>query len=468
MPELSLFIVTFNCACNLIQPKLFASHLLGALPPVTSRASDNGGSLPDILVLSLQEVAPLPLSFLGGRFLAPYLNNFHHAVQLASAAGQGDGSRGGHYSAIISRNVGSTAIMVFARQGCADAVKWIDVAGVGTGLWAMGNKGAVGARLGLSSLTGRIRHDEADLVEVTFVAAHLAPSERGCQRRNEDWESIARRLVFAPVEASPLRSLVNTRRSSSSRSDGEQDPLLPGGSESDAAVSQGIYRPTSYLFLAGDLNYRTNGSSPAPNAYRMYPQPTHDIADPRHHIHLLQGDQLARELQAGRTCHGLKELPIDFPPTYKYLSKPPQQSGDHQGVWNWERYRWPSWCDRILFLDIPPWSSADRRGLRFHEYTTLPITPTSDHRPVALSLSIPLEPIPQPSEDVVEEGSDPRLNPPFSLDPAWREKRVWARRREVAVGLVAYLVLTWEGNGILLALIVGCAGGWWVARGLLP
>src|ERR1700742_5223894 len=104
MSKLSLYIVTFNCACNPIQPSLFASHLFGALPPDTSNnSSDN--SLPDILVLSLQEVAPLPCAFLGGRFLAPYLNNFRLAVQLASVARRGDSNRVKHYSTVISRNV---------------------------------------------------------------------------------------------------------------------------------------------------------------------------------------------------------------------------------------------------------------------------------------------------------------------------------------------------------------------------
>ncbi|KAH0556993.1 hypothetical protein GP486_005220 [Trichoglossum hirsutum] len=467
MPELSLYIVTFNCARNPIQRSLFASHLFGALPPDTSdNSSDN--ALPDILVLSLQEVAPLPCAFLGGRHLAPYLDNFHRAVQLASAARRGDAGQGEHYSAVISRNVGMTAVMVFARPECADAVRWIDVAGVGTGLWAMGNKGSVGVRLGLSSPIGQVRRrDDRNLVEMTFVAAHLEAFERGCQWRNENWESIARRLVFMPAGGSLPGSPRSAREHSSSEVDGEEEePLLPDALDNEKAISHGIYRPTSHLFLAGDLNYRTNGYPPTPNAYQAYPQPIHDTADPRHYTHLLQNDQLTRELRAGRTCHGLRELPIDFPPTYKYLNRAPQSLDDRQGVWNWAKHRWPSWCDRILFLDLPPWSSAGGGNLEFRGYTALPVMPTSDHRPVALSLFVPLEPIPQPPEDAVGGSDDPRLSPPFPLDPTWRDRRVWARRREVVVGLVAYLAWTWEGNCVLLTLAVGCVGGWWIARGL--
>ncbi|KAI9780517.1 MAG: hypothetical protein M1839_006635 [Geoglossum umbratile] len=467
MHDLSLYIVTFNCARNPIQPKLFASHLFQALPPATGQGSSNdcANSLPDILVLSLQEVAPLAYAFLGGRFLTPYLDSFRRAVQLASSAWQGGAGSGENYSFIISRNVGMTAIMVFARPQCADTVRWIDVAGVGTGLWAIGSKGAVGVRLGLSSPNSQIRQqNDRGLLEVAFVAAHLAPSEWGCQKRNENWESIARQLVFVPAKSSPLGSSVGRHRRSSSGSDDEQEPLLPGGSEGEMTGFQGIYRPTSHLFLAGDLNYRTNGSSPSTGDFQAYPQLTHDKADPRHHSHLLQSDQLTRELRAGRTCHGLEELSIDFPPTYKYSRESSRQSDDHQGALNWVRWRWPSWCDRILFLDLPPWSSG--RRLQFGKYTALSAMPTSDHRPVALSLCIPLEPIPQPPEGA-GDGGDPRLSPPFPLDPMWREKRSQARRREVVVGLVAYLGLTWEGNVILFALVVGCAGGWWAVRGLL-
>jgi hypothetical protein len=41
---LDLFILTFNCAKNLISPSIFASHLYGAL-------SQNATGLPDLVVL---------------------------------------------------------------------------------------------------------------------------------------------------------------------------------------------------------------------------------------------------------------------------------------------------------------------------------------------------------------------------------------------------------------------------------
>lgn len=90
---------------------------------------------------------------------------------------------------------------------------------------------------------------------------------------------------------------------------------------------------------------------------------------------------------------------------------------------------------------------------------------TSDHRPVALSLSIPLRAVPLPDSEV--DADDVRLNPPFSIDPLWRQKRAMARRKELVVGAGAFLSLTWEGRIVLLATIVSIVGGWWVIASLL-
>jgi hypothetical protein len=100
--------------------------------------------------------------------------------------------------------------------------------------------------------------------------------------------------------------------------------------------------------------------------------------------------------------------------------------------------------------------------IRVHKYNTLPLLATSDHRGVALSLSIPLKAVvtPNPSEDL-------RDVPPFATDPEWKAKRDAARRKELAVGIAAYLTLTWEGNGLLLASVIGVLGSWLVLSSLL-
>ena len=103
-----------------------------------------------------------------------------------------------------------------------------------------------------------------------------------------------------------------------------------------------------------------------------------------------------------------------------------------------------------------------------HGYEALPLMASSDHRPVACSFSVPAEAIPEPDEEEERAAKlDVRLVPPFALNPLWMEQREAARTKEVMVGIGAYLALTWEGRGILLAIVFGAVGGWAVVNNLL-
>ncbi|KAL8762833.1 MAG: hypothetical protein Q9184_001219 [Pyrenodesmia sp. 2 TL-2023] len=441
--SLDILVVTFNCGRKLIRPEIFARHLSNAIPDASG---------PEIIVLSLQEIAPVAYSFLGGSYLIPYFFQFHHAIRQASKA-IGEAK----YVNIVTRNVGMTACMVFVHEGHKSKIQWVETAGVGVGVQGMGNKGAVGVKLGYAA-TGKP-------LELAFVAAHLAPMEDALDRRNEDWMNIVRGLVFTPVNK---KGSFLTRTPPAATEDSE--PLLSDTSDNASNQPQGIYTPTSHLILAGDLNYRTSPTLPRPSDHLAFPKPTSSTTDPQHYSHLLRNDQLAHEVTAGRTCHSLREAPIDFPPTYKYSSKA-QSHAETEGMtadWGWAKHRWPSWCDRILFLDLPPWMKEETPGaeIKVEWYTALPLMPTSDHRPVALRLRVPLKAISAPPEDSEGE-EDVRLHPPIGIDPRWRERRAAAHRKEVVVGLLAYLFLTWEGNGILLALVLGTLGGWAIVRSQL-
>lgn len=451
MDVLNLYVVTFNCARELIDPEAFASHLFDARPSIKWNSSPP----PDIIILALQELAPIAYSFLGGAYLIPYFNLFRHAVELA-ASGLGNGNL--KYRNIVTRNLGMTAIMIFVRQDHVGAVNRIETAGVGVGLLEMGNKGAVGVRLGYS--TGA---SDNEIMELTFVAAHLAPMEDALARRNEDWINIVSRLVFAPLD-----QVASRKRARSPSGDSEEAPLLPDAPNDYAMPAPGLYSATSHLFLAGDLNYRTSKIKPGPENYESYPQPTQEQSDPKHYSHLLKEDQLIQELKAGRTCHGLKEAPVTFPPTYKYSHKQRAKAEqDDEATWDWAEHRWPSWCDRVLYLDIPLWMQdvIHSAAITVHGYIALPVLSTSDHRPVALSCSLPVRAIPPPNGELTD--SDPRLSPPAAIDPTWRERRAWARRWEIIVGILSYLSLTWEGKGLLLGTLIGGIGGWMVIKSLL-
>lgn len=531
MSHLHITTITFNCGREFVKPSIFARHLLSAIPI---------SKPPDLLILCLQEIAPLSYSFLGGSYLLPYYKNLRHAVRL-TAASLDDVT----YINVIVRNVGMTAIMAFALQGQVGRIKWIETAGVGVGMREMGNKGAVGLRIGYSvGMVGggetneneeeEDKDEEKDIMEISVVGAHLAPMEDGVDRRNEDWKSIVHRLVFTSEGSNTQSKSRPIKETQLGNEDDENAPLLlpPGTSFTPPSsvplstappISSGIFKSTSHLIFAGDLNYRTSDLKPTLTDFLSFPQPTATDTShqhPNHYSNLLKNDQLSREIKARRTCHGLREAPIDFPPTYKYSdqqralvaqefensnNKNKKDSDDAEDTdaeeereteedkyqqeqlrnWDWAPHRWPSWCDRILYLDIPPWMklpslsssspppppSPSQQQIQIQKYTSLPLMSTSDHQPVLLSLSIPLKAIPPPphitspieAEAEVEE-DDIRLHPPFPLDPEWKEKRARARKWELAIGIMMYLVATREGNLVLgvVGVVVFVGGVWGV------
>ncbi|KAK6379970.1 hypothetical protein LTS17_006044 [Exophiala oligosperma] len=421
---LSLYLLTFNCGRALVQSDVFAPYLFDAINP-TSQS-------PEIVVLSLQEIAPISYSFLGGSFLTPYLNAFHNAVKLATK------DKDHSYVNVVTRNLGMTALMVFARDDIADNFTWLQTAGVGLGVSEMGNKGAVGVRLGY-------KISEREQMQLTFVSAHLAPMEDGLEQRNEDYKGIVQRLVFVPDQS---------RKGVTQDEQSEDAPLLQGTTSPQNTSESGIYSPESYLFFAGDLNYRTSLLQPSPlDVQQRFPQPTRNEDDPKHFRHLLADDQLTQQIKAGKTLHGLTEAPITFPPTYKYENEGDKAvTLDGEGDWAWAPHRWPSWCDRIFFKNGNEVKATPRK------YTCLPLFATSDHRPVALAVTVPLKAL----SDV---GQVDRA--PFGIDTSWKTRRTMARRKELAVGVLAYLTLTREGNGLLAASVIGAIGGWLILRSLL-
>jgi hypothetical protein len=437
MAALNLYVVSFNCGLSLIDTEAFASQLFTGL---------NSSKLPDLLVLSLQEIAPIPLALIGGSFLVPYFERFYHAVQKGSRKAANTTNNTPIYTPIAARNLGMTGIMIFAKD--PSCIQDIETGGVGVGLWDMGNKGAVGVRF--------TYHQGPASTELTFVAAHLAAMEGELLRRNQDWKSIVRGLVFS--------STSSKRKANDTSLSGEERPLL-SISPRDAS----IYKPTSHLFLAGDLNYRTSLLSPSPTDHNTtFPQPHHTPDSENHFTTLFESDQLTQERLAGRTCHGLTEAPITFPPTYKYNSEEPFLTPDAElSKWPWAKHRWPSWCDRILYLPLPPWLTRSQPSLSIttHKYSALPLLPTSDHRAVTLDVSVPIKQIPAPDEG--EQGDDPRIKPPFEINIDWRRKRERARQLELVVGFALYFTTTKEGGAVAVAVLVGAVGAFYAIRAIV-
>ena len=410
----------------------------------------------------------MSFSFVGGYFLNPYVARFEQALNLAAVQaedGAGNGNGNGNendatvsvtptiaadrprkpYTLVKTGNVGYTAVLLFARN--PDQVKNVQIAEVGFGAAEMGNKGAVGVRCLYESQDGKKD------TELTFVATHLAAMEWNLARRNANWASIMRELTFENPEEVVERHRLTAEQENANSGDGERTRLLRDEHDEQHVRLQrqlhdvSVFKPSSHLFVAGDLNYRIATTGPPPGA----PFPSLDPESEHYYMHYLPLDQLAREKGAGRTMHGLSEGKITFPPTYKYDIKPSKNEADP--AWSFAPHRYPSWTDRVLYLDTP--SRAASR-IQVRAYDAMPVLASSDHRAVYLRASIPVIPPAELERHVVEQGvpDDPRVRLPVEIDPEAWERRAAARRREVMAGWSMMLWSTKEGALLLCYLLL--------------
>jgi len=434
MLPLDLYLITFNCGRTIVDAKSFSQGLF--------KAYKEQDGLPDIVSISLQEIAPIARSFLGGSLLKPYYDPIIDAVNLAA------GPRAS-YVEVKRHNAGMTAIVLLAKTSVINQIQLLQTADIGVGDYDLGNKGAAGIRVFL-----RRNDDASHPIPLTFVSAHLAPHEDAIERRNKDWRNICHGLVFSS-RAESVKYQAKTGNSDSNKVV-EAEPLLQednGDNSTLSTGSSGIFNKYP-LFFSGDLNYRASNVSQQMDEHREFPQPVTNEADSNHYSHLLQRDQLSRERSAGRTLHHLTEFAIEFPPTYKYdVDRYSNLTSEEPDTWYWAQHRQPSWCDRILFS-----SYLSTSAIKMSSYLCMPIQPTSDHRPVGLAVQLDM----QKAESHLEE-----YKSPFSLDNQWKSHRSAARKREVVVGMCAYLGLTTEGRMIVIATTIGILGVWLVSQSLL-
>ncbi|EAQ89732.1 hypothetical protein CHGG_06351 [Chaetomium globosum CBS 148.51] len=508
---LDLFILTFNCAKTFINPPVFAAHLHGAF------AAQNTADLPDLVVFSLQEVAPLSYAFIGSYFLNSYYARFGEALNLASAkvlatadsdderaplsAAAPRGRSPPQYTLVRAKNVGMTAILMYARD--PTSVRNIEEAECGFGAADMGNKGAVGLRVTWSG-----QADETGLSKTTELTFHRRrpdlrqptnPPPRRLPRRpsrpHPRPHRRRRKLIPPPPNRRQSRPPAKKNKKSSSPQKKKRKlthPLLthpqlpPTTSTTTLAAlhSLSIYKPTSHLFVAGDLNYRISNTTPPPSSTF----PSFDPSSEHHHSHFLPRDQLTRERRAGRALHGLAEAPVRFGPTYKFdvLDGAAVRAGrEVDGVpevpWRFAPHRWPGWCDRVLYLDVPRWVSGpskreeEKVRVQVDAYDALPLMACSDHRAVYFRARVPVldaeEMAPPAGMEADEDGLvaeesggmvDPRVRMPVPVDVHAWERRAAGRRKEMVVGWTALVWSTREGAVLLATLLALGVGSWWL------
>jgi hypothetical protein len=434
-------------------------------------------------------------AFIGSYFLDPYLALFEEALNLAADAlndAIADDAdtvlEAGRprlappaYTLIRSKNVGMTALLLFARE--PSAITHVAEAEVGFGAAEMGNKGAVGLRVRYSVDDG----DDGAGAELTFVATHLAAMEWNLARRNANWAAIMRGLTFEDPEkimnpengAPDMDQEAPDEDNGASGASAETVRLLQDQHHAESHRMQGrlqdisVYKPTSHLFVAGDLNYRISATAPTPDS-RF---PSLDPDSENYYPHFLPLDQLTRERKEGRTLHGLTEAEVCFPPTYKYDVTPRSSSTGADSsadvAWKFAPHRYPSWTDRVLYLDIPPWTKEQKpsvQGVKVRAYDCMPVVSWSDHRAVFLRAEVPVLGedelrLPGARKDAAlpaEWSADPRARLPVAIDPEAWARRAAARQKEVMVGWSMFFGSTQEGGLILASLFVVTVASWWL------
>ena len=190
-----------------------------------------------------------------------------------------------------------------------------------------GNKGALLARFIIDSSS------------LCFINCHLAAGQTHTSHRNNDVAAILE------SESLPLEPDLDTRTT-----------LFVGGGDGAQILDHEI------CILNGDLNYRIDTM---PRDLVIKHITNNDLAK------LLERDQInvSRRRVAGFRLAPFTELPITFPPTYKYdVGKDTYDSS--------EKKRSPAWCDRLLYRSTT--GRVKQLEYRRHEDVTY-----SDHRPVS-------------------------------------------------------------------------------------
>lgn len=203
-----------------------------------------------------------------------------------------------------------------------------------------GNKGAVVVRfeLGHSSFC--------------FVNTHLAAHKHNIQGRNSNFHTIIQRTRLSPVPGLMATASSPPSPSSPPSSSSPSPPSSPsfpssGGpglgpaifenyvnysADADSTSGRSLSWPLErralaiydhdLVFWLGDLNYRLNMTSLS-RCYSYLSKHSHSSTHPtssRHELaHLLKYDQLLHEKREGKAFSAFEELPITFPPTYKYI-----------------------------------------------------------------------------------------------------------------------------------------------------
>ncbi|KAJ3324931.1 hypothetical protein HDV06_005519 [Boothiomyces sp. JEL0866] len=253
------------------------------------------------------------------------------------------------YVKIASKQLVGMLILVYAPVKNVGIIQDVSAESIATGiLGVMGNKGAVGVRL-------RILDSY-----YSFVNCHLAADANMTEKRNQDYQYIAKKLVY-PIQSrfedsvdyqqqNPwVATFLDTSPLLNGQTVVENTPLLTGTASKMLSIFE-----TDHLVWMGDLNYRINNNEAK----------VKELISNKNLETLLNDDQLNIERNAKRVFTGFEEAPIAFNPTYKY------DFGTN--VYDTRIL----WLNNPLHLDDPDW-------IKCTSYISCDQIKLSDHKPVA-------------------------------------------------------------------------------------
>ncbi|KAG8836172.1 hypothetical protein FRC17_009515 [Serendipita sp. 399] len=327
---------SFNVNGQLPDPSI--ANWIRGLSAERTEAAKNILESPDILILGFQE---LDLSTGALLYSTSTILEEEWTSIILSTLNEHSAS----YVKFASRQLVGMLILGFVRKGQRPYIAEISTTSLGTGLMGMmGNKGAVGLRFRFRSTV------------ITCVCSHLPANDGMGEKRNYDYLQISHRMQFPVNAATPAEAA---------------EPLRP--------VSSSIFETHIllwevrchlvhiYLFSPLlDLNYRLHVPTEEVLEMSEPPMTQQNITT------LLHFDELLL-YKHSRSCFDLfQEMPITFPPTYRYLLNSDVL----------DSRRRPAWTDRIQHLGFPTTS------VRQANYTSHREVRLSDHKPVSANYEI--------------------------------------------------------------------------------
>lgn len=492
-----------------------------------------GREAPDIYAVGFQELLPLHLAF--AETQQAHDVRYHtereirRAVRHHAAITRPDGlypPGGGPEDYTLIGEVHLVGISLYVlgrnRSGIPERVKEIRASTASTGFFnLLGNKGAVALRIVLDSP----KHEKfqpdtlpkaAEDEVVTLLCAHLTAHDHNVPRRNQDFETIVRRLAFPPSSALALPTIaaskpakIDLAAGTNTESLQEQYKASQAGQSAAAASAAGGVRPGKssgrasaldektyglydchHAFFFGDLNYRIaldkkGGGLTKEDVRRKIKQGDHTF--------LLKHDQLQQEARKGNTLHGFVEHPLGeaaFGPTYKFKPQRGDKgqseeasgkaadkkeeagaSGHASRPQELSPKRVPGWTDRILWLSSNSLEQGEKKTttvaagskgaedrVQVELYRSIMGYTLSDHKPVTLLASLP-----RPSPQLASRLAPFQLSPSHATyrNVGWLMDRIvgYAWCGLVALGAGKVLV------GLSEVVVVALISVWWLQSG---